>query len=1284
MICATSRRSRVRLGGFGRTALLGAVVALLAVPSLAEAQSDKYQRMRDRMRDSQFQLFSSPTMVLDVNQFQCGLRNQGDTCSNVFNSPTGGGGFWPTGSPNQYMFNAGLNIAGIIPADAGFDWAGDTVAAYFFDATGFQAHGTPLTEIFSSLNADDLANWPDGNVTGFPELTAFVRDADLFDEVLLDRTAASQQDSWVAYWDGDPAKLALRPHPMGILVEQRTLAWNFPKGNESIIYFIYNFTNVTDNPFFQSINEAKFAIQLPDAGWTIDSIYVSFDADPDVTNDFDKNFSTAILPFNMGVSYEGEFVAPDFDYPPALFFPPFFTSAPGMVGIKYLRSPVDPLTQQELGLTMFTIHENCSQPGAVFCDPETPPQLWRYLSGSNNAGLGDPPCTFADPKERRLCFLSQQPTDTRFLQASGPFSLEPGESQTVVTAMFAAATVETPLIVPGTPQNNPPGIPSIRPGCAPDPIRPIEVGAGWVSTQPEACTETPGVIDQFKVDFVPQSLLGKGLVAQTIFDNKFLLGFAPDKPTFFLVPGDNQVSVVWQESATEQTGDPFFEAAGDPENELFNPNYRQFDVEGYRIYRGSSPANLVLIAQFDKDRSVFTDSTCETDAEFVAGDECDEVVEVDIVSPFVQFRGGDVVRLDDGRLLQVGGDTALAAEIRAGTSRPLTNSGIPFAFVDRGVRNGFQYFYKVTAFDINSLASGPQSLESAGDVKSTLARKAVGTEVLASFESRMFGELDPETVLDPNLPTPSIDSETGIFSGPMPPSDGVETTFQPLIERLLPAFSLVARIDSIVPDSDFEGGCAAGFGFFGMCWKFHMTFELDGQVTQSVVDGLTPTWFGGQWDPSDTNEFFVGQAPVPADSASLADFNIPPGFVAPNATVLGKFFQSIGYSAFEGQSNRRSPTDPDIPSRLTAGGSRWFNGTQETLPDPTRLIGVGHLDEADTVWAPIHHTPVTEGGSTYPSSGSMQCFGYGLAFLGRAADVRFTWGGGTFGSVVDVTHNVNVLFKENPQASWGFLNTDANGNGFIDWDDFNYLEVASQMTDNDNATFGGFCRHEHDAANIARLESTPVLQAVSTSGEHAWTSDQTPDPAMQATGTGFGLYINGERYIFEMSSLPGDGTEWTLRTYVGYVRASEETYQTEDPSGYSYTLRGAIRPPTIPGLSILFESAAPTQFIGEPDLRLVHTVPDPFYAVSQFDLGPTTKRLRFVNLPAMATIRIYTVSGVLVDVINHDDPSGGGQATWDLRNRSNQFVASGVYFFHVSTPEGQEHVGKFTIINFAN
>ena len=43
-----------------------------------------------------------------------------------------------------------------------------------------------------------------------------------------------------------------------------------------------------------------------------------------------------------------------------------------------------------------------------------------------------------------------------------------------------------------------------------------------------------------------------------VFDNKFLLPFAPDPPDFFLIPGDNQVTVIWR-PRRPRIGDPFFQ-----------------------------------------------------------------------------------------------------------------------------------------------------------------------------------------------------------------------------------------------------------------------------------------------------------------------------------------------------------------------------------------------------------------------------------------------------------------------------------------------------------------------------------------------------------------------------------------------------------------------------------------------------------------------------------------------------------------------------------------------------
>jgi len=75
-------------------------------------------------------------------------------------------------------------------------------------------------------------------------------------------------------------------------------------------------------------------------------------------------------------------------------------------------------------------------------------------------------------------------------------------------------------------------------------------------------------------------------------------------------------------------------------------------------------------------------------------------------------------------------------------------------------------------------------------------------------------------------------------------------------------------------------------------------------------------------------------------------------------------------------------------------------------------------------------------------------------------------------------------------------------------------------------------------------------------------------------------------------------------------------------------------------------------------------------------------RIEFINLPQQAIIRIYSSSGVLVDLIEHNSDQAGGSASWSVRNRNNQAVASGVYFFHVEAND-QRKVGRMTIVRFA-
>ncbi|MDH3497393.1 MAG: hypothetical protein OER21_11570, partial [Gemmatimonadota bacterium] len=188
-------------------------------------------------------------------------------------------------------------------------------------------------------------------------------------------------------------------------------------------------------------------------------------------------------------------------------------------------------------------------------------------------------------------------------------------------------------------------------------------------------------------------------------------------------------------------------------------------------------------------------------------------------------------------------------------------------------------------------------------------------------------------------------------------------------------------------------------------------------------------------------------------------------------------------------------------------------------------------------------------------------------------------------------------------------------------------------------------------------------------------------------GNGIVLVINGEPFMMEMTALPAAGTAWHLRAITGKFTADclpalGETMT--DCSNYTFE-PNPVRPTNVAGLR--YNITVEQQFAVDPaaasDLSRVHTVPDPYYVTSALEITTNRKVLKFVNLPARAIIRVYSLSGVLISVIEHNDPAGGGEASWNLRNRNNQFVASGVYFYHLETPNGDQRVGRFTVVNFA-
>lgn len=285
---------------------------------------------------------------------------------------------------------------------------------------------------------------------------------------------------------------------------------------------------------------------------------------------------------------------------------------------------------------------------------------------------------------------------------------------------------------------------------------------------------------------------------------------------------------------------------------------------------------------------------------------------------------------------------------------------------------------------------------------------------------------------------------------------------------------------------------------------------------------------------------------------------------------------------------------------------------------------------------------------------------------------RFTiaWkdaGGGNLTiEVRDVVRNVNVPHADYPdQQGWGFQTVAGFGG--------NIGTAGLRGTYYDEA----FVDDVPAAQRTVKMAST--LPADNTQHFGLWLNgclwrisagggDGIAMPAVGATWTAtnaFGVW-NGDRTVFtQVPDLPWEGDKWT-------VEIKKSSMDAEDA-----------------------------------DLSKVRVVPNPYIASSFLDLSTTQRRIDFVNLPDRCTIRIYTLGGNLVNVLNHigSNRSGwgnytdwdrltlsepkvmtgydnhGGTEPWNLRNRFGQTVASGLYFFHVTDQRGKTHTGKFYIIN---
>lgn len=163
----------------------------------------------------------------------------------------------------------------------------------------------------------------------------------------------------------------------------------------------------------------------------------------------------------------------------------------------------------------------------------------------------------------------------------------------------------------------------------------------------------------------------------------------------------------------------------------------------------------------------------------------------------------------------------------------------------------------------------------------------------------------------------------------------------------------------------------------------------------------------------------------------------------------------------------------------------------------------------------------------------------------------------------------------------------------------------------------------------------------------------------------------------------GDRTDENGRFFIDDVPMGVHTV-TARVAGY----RGGIRQQRVPAdrtarVDLALETdpdALSTSQDGDErdgDLSRIRVVPNPYIAGES---SGGAERILFTNLPPRATIRIYTISGNLIRTLDHVG-DGDGSEEWNLRTRYGLLVASGNYYFHVTTPDGRTHLGRFAVIN---
>ena len=265
----------------------------------------------------------------------------------------------------------------------------------------------------------------------------------------------------------------------------------------------------------------------------------------------------------------------------------------------------------------------------------------------------------------------------------------------------------------------------------------------------------------------------------------------------------------------------------------------------------------------------------------------------------------------------------------------------------------------------------------------------------------------------------------------------------------------------------------------------------------------------------------------------------------------------------------------------------------------------------------------------------------------RAADLRIKFVDAGPDSLTlevrDETHGVPVLFSDYPGDGWCFFNS---------WSRFVRLlnDFREDLTYSDLYSGGPKLSRTIEKYNSADFPLSKDAK--------------------------INLHLCGLQIVVRSKYPPVAGDEWLVRTNLGTLPDSVGRLSPLSPR------------PIVTGVSYGIKVNPDEDESADLDMSKIRVVPNPFIIQSPWDYSPQKKQIQFINLPNSCEIRVYTLTGNLVQVLKHDGASNaydrtwkGGTLDWDLMNRFNSPLASGWYIWYATDLDtGRTEKGKFAII----